>query len=965
MSNNAKRVLFRKGTTADHQLFTGARGEVTVDITRNIAIVHNGITTGGHELVGVAATGQSIVNKDAIGIGTPVADSALTVEGDVRVSGIVTANSLDAVNILVGILTGTNNNTISLSTSIIPNENETYDLGSLTNRFRDLYLSGNTLKLGDASLSASSETLSLSGVGLGVSHLNSESINVTGISTFQSDLNIVGDLDVDGHTELDDVNVSGVSTASSLNVTGTSLFQGNVDLNDNIQLRLGTGNDLQLYHESNNSYINNIVGNLYIRDNGGSIFIQPQSGENSAVFNGNTSVELYYNGNKRFETTDDGVDIIGTGSIKIPVGTTTERSSSPTAGQFRFNSTEQIFEGYITEWLPIGGSGINTDAQNNHYGTDSNAANFDGTATDNVLFGHQAGFSITSGDKNVVIGSLAGNSLNSGNNHVIIGYDAGGETTGTGDVAIGYEALKSNTGDYNTALGYQSGGSSGSDYGVYLGYRTGGGVTGDHNIAVGFQAIGGNQTTSGNSNICMGVNSGNSITSGSYNLNFGAYSGLFNTDGQENICIGFRAGQTVTNGDYNIFLGAYAGYNFESTSSRNIAIGRSSATGVTGSDNTIIGNLEYPSGTVMNGQVAIGAGATELMRINSNGVFANYFNTTPNDVTSGVTKVCVETGNDGYIRHGDAGSIRSFINVENGATADQTASEILTAIKTVDGSGSGLDADLLDGAQPSVSASNSTIVQRHSSGYIYANYFNTTPNDVSSGVTKVLVETGNDGFMRHGDAAAIQSFVNCKTNSTTDTNQVYIRNTSPTVYFRDTDHNSGMVHCNSNLLYVLRGANDSTAWTQVNSQWPFIFNLSNNNATCGNNFDAVGDVTAYSSDRRLKENFKYIDSPLEKVLNLNGYTFDWKDTVKELGFSPKIEKNDVGLIAQEVQEVIPQAVAPAPFDQEWDRDAEKNISKSGEDYLTVKYEKLVPLLVEAIKEQQQQIDELRRKLEEK
>jgi hypothetical protein len=720
------------------------------------------------------------------------------------------------------------------------------------------------------------------------------------------------------------------------------------------------------------------------------------------------------------------------------------------------------------------GSGIGTDAQNNHFGIALNASSFDGTATDNVLFGHQAGYNITSGDKNVVIGSLAGNSLNSGSNHVIIGYDAGGETNGTGDVAIGYEALQANTGDYNTALGYQSGGSSGSDYGVYLGYRTGGGVTGDHNIAVGFQAIGGNQTTSGNSNICMGVNSGNSITSGSYNLNFGAYSGLFNTDGQENICIGFRAGQTVPNGDYNIFLGAYAGYNFESTSSRNIAIGRSSATGVTGSDNTIIGNLEYPSGTVMNGQVAIGAGATELMRINSNGVFANYFNTTPNDVTSGVTKVCVETGNDGYIRHGDAGSIRSFINVENGATADQTASEILTAIKTVDGSGSGLDADtldsidssqflrsdatdtstqrisfqanatnnwdtiatasgsqgsievynsgsgndafmsfhtgsdyaiyfgldadtndlsvggwsmgankyrvwhagndgsgtgldadLLDGAQPSVSASNSTIVQRHSSGYIYANYFNTNPNDVTSGVTKVCVETGNDGFIRHGTAAAIQSFVNCKTNSSTDSNQVYIRNGSPTVYFRDTDHNSSMLHCNSSLLYVLRGANDSTTWTQVNSQWPFIFNLANNNATCGNNFEAIGDVTAFSSDRRLKENFKYIDSPLEKVLNLNGYTFDWKDTVKELGFSPKIEKNDVGLIAQEVQEVIPQAVAPAPFDQEWDGDAEKNISKSGEDYLTVKYEKLVPLLVEAIKEQQQQIDELRRKLEEK
>jgi len=55
-------------------------------------------------------------------------------------------------------------------------------------------------------------------------------------------------------------------------------------------------------------------------------------------------------------------------------------------------------------------------------------------------------------------------------------------------------------------------------------------------------------------------------------------------------------------------------------------------------------------------------------------------------------------------------------------------------------------------------ASNSTIVQRHSSGYIYANYFNTDPNDVTSGVTKVCVETGDDGFIRHGTAAAIRAF---------------------------------------------------------------------------------------------------------------------------------------------------------------------------------------------------------------
>jgi len=60
----------------------------------------------------------------------------------------------------------------------------------------------------------------------------------------------------------------------------------------------------------------------------------------------------------------------------------------------------------------------------------------------------------------------------------------------------------------------------------------------------------------------------------------------------------------------------------------------------------------------------------------------------------------------------------------------------------------------------SSAASNNTIVKRHSSGYIFANYFNTTPNTVSSGITQICVETGNDGYIRHGTAAAVRSFIN-------------------------------------------------------------------------------------------------------------------------------------------------------------------------------------------------------------
>ena len=162
---------------------------------------------------------------------------------------------------------------------------------------------------------------------------------------------------------------------------------------------------------------------------------------------------------------------------------------------------------------------------------------------------------------------------------------------------------------------------------------------------------------------------------------------------------------------------------------------------------------------------------------------------------------------------------------------------------------------------------------------------------------------------------------------------------------------------------MLRGSgNDSTTWTQTGSQWPFIFYLENNNAKCGGAFEAVGNITAYSSDRRLKQNFKPIESALDKVNELNGLYFDWKTEVIDLGFTPDQMTDDIGLIAQDVQAVLPQAVKPAPFDQTWDNDLNKNVSTSGEDYITVQYERLVPLLVEAIKELSVRLTSLENKL---
>ena len=113
------------------------------------------------------------------------------------------------------------------------------------------------------------------------------------------------------------------------------------------------------------------------------------------------------------------------------------------------------------------------------------------------------------------------------------------------------------------------------------------------------------------------------------------------------------------------------------------------------------------------------------------------------------------------------------------------------------------------------------------------------------------------------------------------------------------------------------------------------------------------DIIAYASDKRLKHNIQPIENALAKVNSLNGMTYQWNELGRQHGWEPDMEIREAGVFAQDVQVVLPEAVRLAPFDND------KGVSKSGENFLTVKYEKIVPLLIEAIKEQQTQIEELK------
>ena len=128
------------------------------------------------------------------------------------------------------------------------------------------------------------------------------------------------------------------------------------------------------------------------------------------------------------------------------------------------------------------------------------------------------------------------------------------------------------------------------------------------------------------------------------------------------------------------------------------------------------------------------------------------------------------------------------------------------------------------------------------------------------------------------------------------------------------------------------------------------------------NFVATGNITAYFSDERLKTKTGNIENALDKINSLEGFIYVENDLAKSLGFDNN--KQQVGLSAQSVKAVLPEAVTLAPVDyleDELNNDGE-HISKSGEDYLTVDYSKLVPLLIEAVKELTSEVADLKRKL---
>ena len=331
---------------------------------------------------------------------------------------------------------------------------------------------------------------------------------------------------------------------------------------------------------------------------------------------------------------------------------------------------------------------------------------------------------------------------------------------------------------------------------------------------------------------------------------------------------------------------------------------------------------------------------TVVQRHSSGYIYANYFNGTGTFSTTGATSgMGIFTGTNGtdtFGRSYTAAAARTLLNVENGATADQTAAEILTAIKTVDGAGSGLDADLLDGL------SEATFMRRSANSQLDMNN-----NDIV-GVDQIIHEGDSNTYIQFH--AADQWRV-----VTGGTERLEVNNTQVTVPGNMVVSGTLSVRAAIDLADndILRfGSSDdveffcngSHMYTDLNSgigNW-YIRDGTTTRFTFDDagHFTATGNITAYS-DERLKDNILVIDNALEKVSQLRGVTFNRTDTEEP--------HRQTGVIAQEVEKVLPEAVITADDEMQ---------TKS------VAYGNMVGLLIEAIKELKTEVNDLKKQLKE-
>lgn len=778
----------------------------------------------------------------------------------------------------------------------------------------------------------------------------------TGALRVLGGVGISGNLNIGGSFALSaNLAVGGAASTYGLSVSTTTNVAGyltNSVSGTGLALQVGTTNPYPLgigFNSYNNNGTTTVIGNGY---NG------------QLQLTGSNGFQFYVSGASQsaaaVASQVNTLNVNSTGLL-VPVGTAITAGSTTT--------------GAIVTYGGIAAGGSIITGQDAFHGANG-PARF-GTGPSGILYntvgGYGAGSSIvTGGQGNTLFGYNAGNTISSGGNNTILGYNA---------------AVNLGQGSSNTAIGQGA-------------LNQAAGSTVQNNVAIGKGSMASGALATGN-NTAVGVNTLLLLASGANNTAIGYGAGSTITSNNTNVMIGYNAGNTLAY-DNCVIIGGNSGATISSAGQIIIATGNGTARiTVDGSGNVSVPASTSASATSGVGALIVSGGASIASGLNLGGtLYANnsagtngyflqttgtgiqwaqaatsisnittagtYYPLFTNSVSGTITTDYVDSTH--LVYNPNTGSLSVTGNTSGGTGTGRFFTGLMGVnVSTTNPVGSGgtvMQIGFLDASTNLLRIGDGTSSQN---GYRFRvdQGYNFVCNSGSGDNLSIASSSGalsTPGTITGGAASTgVAGALRAGTGGTGSGGDIQINNSYPTIWFNHTSQIPAYLHNNSNLLYVLRGSVGAGAgsWSQVNGQWPFIFNLSDNSATAGGNLNVVGDINYGTSDERLKNIEGPILDALAKVRSLEGFYYTDNEISTALGVTGGRRK--LGLSAQKLQATIPEVVIPAPFDLD-DKTGE---SRSGENYLTAQYERVVPLLVNAINEladtvdaQQAQIAEL-------
>ena len=510
---------------------------------------------------------------------------------------------------------------------------------------------------------------------------------------------------------------------------------------------------------------------------------------------------------------------------------------------------------------------------------------------------------LTDGRNNVLLGEEAGKNLTTGTNSVMVGYGAGADSTldtESNFVFIGYQAGSGSIAGYGASggsvyIGSQAGAGSDTNPGIgfgntAIGYQTGYKANIQYSTGIGygvFSLVAG----SGNEDVAIGYNAMNRVAGGSTqnvaigNSSLKGYNESYVSN--RNTAVGYFTGKQLVNSHDNVLLGWKAGEGL-GTSAGPSNYGGNIFIGTLAGDNILTGynNIHLGPGLSGNsadiGQVKIGSGSAILIS---------------GSITTGDIIFPSTASAEYFAGNGSQLTNLPSTNLASGVTGTLPVANGGTGVTSLDGVQlSDFDDDL--------------------------SYVNLTTAQTVAGIKTFSSVVKLPNGTKSNPSIAFS----------TDIDLGIFKSATGILTIASSGQN--VAHFNTNGVEVVEGALAVSSTSQAISP-----------STTQGRIDAANDIVAYStSDKRLKENITPITNALDKIKEINGVEFDWKElTVEEKIHIHSNEGHDVGVIAQEIEKVLPEVVTT--------RD---------NGYKAVKYEKIVPLLIESIKELKAEIEELKK-----